>query len=149
MKIFLKKIFLFFSFTFSAMVSVSQAKIIFAEDATGRISGVTAADISKRVDGLKNLNKEKAVSLKKSLAAQLKILYQVQLLNPPVGFHPRAAFGIDPQRLTPLINFAKCDISFGFYYLEKQAGSETPKISMDGTSLAFETNAAAKNSRHL
>jgi len=121
--------------------AIAQHTIVYAEDAAGKISGNEAGIYFKRIDAVKNLNKAKAASLKKCLAAQLKIFYSDPLFNPPKGFTAQTSFGIDTDPFTKVISFPPCRFHFDFYYLDNDDKTGGVKTSMDGTSVGMETNA--------
>ena len=139
MKVYLKRVLMagiFFSVTFSA---ISQQYVSYAENATGKISGNEPTYIFKRIDAVKNIDKTKAASLKKSLASQLKIFFSDPLLNPPVGFNAKTSFGVSTDPFAKNVLFPSCSFEFDFYYLEEKTGGV--KASMDGTLIGMETNA--------
>jgi len=131
------------SLVFLLMITpaIAQHTIVYAEDAAGKISGNETAPYFKRIDAVKNLNKAKAASLKKCLAAQLKIFYSDPLFNLPKGFNARTSFGIDTDPFTKTVSFPPCNFHFDFYYLIKDDKTGGIKVSMDGTSVGMETNA--------
>jgi hypothetical protein len=119
--------------------ALSQSKIKHAEDAIGKIKNSSPEIFFKRVDAVKNIDKVKAASLKKTLAKELNILFSQPVFNPPKGFVVKTGFGInnDPSQKNVLI--PECDFAFNFYYLV-QDGNGGIKESMDGTVLGIETN---------
>jgi hypothetical protein len=121
--------------------AIAQQAIVYAENAAGKISGNETTAYFKRIDAVKNLNKTKAASLKKCLAAQLKIFYSDPLFNPPKGFTARTSFGIDTDPFAKAVSFPPCRFHFDFYYLDKDDKTGGVKVSMDGTSIGMETNA--------
>lgn len=137
-----KKTIHFFVLLFIVSPAIAQPKTIYAENATGKISGnETGGGYSKRIDAVKNLDRTKAASLKKCLAAQLKIFYSDPLLNPPTGFNARTGFGISTDPFVKTMYFPSCGFTFDFYYLEEDKTGGV-KVSMDGTLIGMETNAA-------
>jgi hypothetical protein len=118
--------------------ALSQSKIKHAEDATGKIKNSSPEIFFKRVDAVKNIDKVKAASLKKTLAKELNILFSQPVFNPPKGFVVKTGFGInnDPSQKNVLI--PECDFAFNFYYLLQDGNGI--KESMDGTALGIETN---------
>lgn len=129
---------LFFLFATQAF---SQYKTIYAENAVGKVQGNETSYIFKRIDEVKNIDKTKAASLKKSLAEQLKIFYTHPFLNPPKGFNIQTSFFISKEPFVKTVLFPSCGFSFDCYYLEKVGGTGNVKVSMDGTLLGMETNA--------
>jgi len=118
----------------------SQSKVIHAEDAIGKIRGNETANIFKRIDAVKNIDKTKAASLKKSAAAQLKIFFSHPLLNPPRGFNVKTSFGVANDPFAKLVSFPACGFNFTFYYLDKDAKTGNIQESMDGTGIGITTN---------
>ena len=118
----------------------AQYETIHAEDAVGKLSGNETGGYFKRIDAVKNLDKAKAASLKKNIAAQLKIFYSDPLFSPPKGFNARTSFGISEDPFAKTISFPSCSFHFDFYYLNKDDKTGGVKVSMDGTSVGMETN---------
>lgn len=112
----------------------------FAENATGTKDDKAASGMFKRVDMESRLSKAKAASLKKSLSVQLNTFFQMPQLNPPVGFSTRTGFSVLPASLPDANPLATTGIDMGMYYLVKDPQTGAVKVSMDGTSIKFQTN---------
>lgn len=141
MKSHLKKIINAAIFILAAISVSAQQKVVYSEDAIGKITGIETGNIFKQIDAVKNIDRMKAASLKKCLASQLKIFYAHPLLNPPKGFNVSTGFGISKDPFAKSILFPSCSFAFNFYYLNKDIKTGETKISMDGTLVGLETNA--------
>jgi hypothetical protein len=141
MEPYLKKIINAAIFILTAISVPAQQNVAHSEDAPGKITGIETGYIFKQIDAVKNIDRTKAASLKKCLASQLKIFYAHPLLNPPKGFTVSTAFGISKDPFAKNISFPSCSLSFGLYYLNKDAKTGEIKTSMDGTLVGLETNA--------
>ncbi|HXR83678.1 MAG TPA: hypothetical protein VN722_05185 [Hanamia sp.] len=141
MKFYFKEIIIITIFITAAIAAGAQTKIVYAEDAVGKITGNETAGIFKRIDAVQNIDKAKASSLKNCLASQLKIFLSDPLFNPPKGFNTRISFGISKDPFAKTILFPSCSYTFNFYYLTKDDKTGATKVSMDGTLMGIETNA--------
>lgn len=141
MKSYLKKIINAAIFVLTVTSVSAQQKVVYSEDAPGKITGNETGNIFKQINAVKNIDRTKAASLKKCLASQLKIFYGHPLFNPPKGFNVRTSFGISKEPFEKNILFPSCTLAFGLYYLNKDIKSGETKISMDGTLIGLETNA--------
>lgn len=128
-------------FVGNAKISSAQNSIQYLENATGKRSGYTEADIAKKIDGIKTLDKSKAASLKRSLNEQMKIFYSHPLFNPPVGFSPGTSFGISVDPFLKKISILPCALTFHLRYLIKDKKTGEMKQMIGGATIGVETNA--------
>ena len=140
--LYFKRLFYFLLFLLIVLPVFGQHETIYGENTVGKLSGNETAGYFKRIDVVKNLDKTKKASLKKCLAAQLKIFFSDPLFNPPKGFNARTGFGISEDPFAKTISFPTCSFGFNFYYLIKDDKTGGTKVSMHGTLIGMETNAA-------
>lgn len=138
--VFLKKIVIVGIVFLFASQGFAQSGFVHREDAIGKIKGNETGYIFKRVDAVKNIDRTKTASLKKSLAEQLKIFFSHPFLNPPKGFETKVFFGISTDPFMKTVSFPACSFDFVFYYLDEDTKTGKARVSMDGTSIGISTN---------
>lgn len=135
-----KKVILFSVLILSAVKAFCQDDNFYAENAVGKITGAGTDYINKRIESIKEVNRAKLPSLKKSITEQVKILESDPLFQPPKGFIVKVVFNPESDAFEPSEDIPACALSFELLYLENDKKSGNVKKSMDGTDIGIETN---------
>ena len=135
-----KNITVFIAFISSTNCVFSQGHTIYAQNAIGKITGMRTEIIYNKIDAIKNIDRSKIPSLKKSISNQIKIFHADSLFHPPKGFIAQTSFHTEGDPFAKTVAFPPCVLSFGFYYLENDDKNDNVKKSMDGTLMGMETN---------
>lgn len=135
-----KKIFLLLWLLCVCFITRAQVNLItHAEDVVGKVN--TSTDwMFKRVSAVKGISRTKAVSLNKSLGAQVACFFKTPQLNPPKGFSTVVFLSIDPPASPEEAAAPPARIRVNMYYMNRYTKTGVVKVSMDGTGLVFMTN---------
>lgn len=135
-----KKIFLLPLLFCGYFITTAQVPLAtHAEDVIGKVN--TSTDwMLKRLYAMKGVSKATAVSLNKSLGAQVASFFKMPQLNPPKGFSTVVFLGTNPPVSPEEALAPDARVHINMYYMNRYTKTGIIKVSMDGTGLVFITN---------